>query len=131
MGDQEKMSENIYEKMDSMIQTLVQYRCTGMTGIETKEESSWQRHTASTDGVTRDTPSTGRYTLHPGRLRSSGVHANMTRSGIPCQLLGLVLVTMSRDIVPVGDPLGEGSCTWQIRASLEYMQNLCPFPKRK
>lgn len=36
-----------------------------MAGVQKKEESKWQNHNASIDGLTRGTPSNGTHTQHP------------------------------------------------------------------
>lgn len=54
------MRGDILGKMDGMSQ-----RRYGTAGVQMKEETSRQRHYASTDGVTQDIPSTGTQTLHP------------------------------------------------------------------
>lgn len=51
--------------MNSMLQTPEQHRRPGMAGSQGKGESSWQRHSASTDGLCKDTPSTETHSLHP------------------------------------------------------------------
>lgn len=47
-----------------MLQTLEQRRHPGMAGSQEKEESSWQGHSASTDGLSKDIPSTECHPLH-------------------------------------------------------------------
>jgi len=63
--------------MNSMLQKREQQFRHGMAGVYKEKESSWQRHNASTDGVTQDTPSAGTRTLHPRPVkenRATGHH---------------------------------------------------------
>lgn len=101
--------------MDTRTQTLEQRCCTGMTGVQKKEELRWRRNDASKGMTAEETLSTDFTRCTQDRLRSSGAQAIIRRTGILYQLLGLALVTIRTDRVLVVSSFGEGLCTRYIR----------------
>lgn len=104
--------------IDNMLQALEKKRRgPGFAGIQMKKAINWQRHDASTGGVTQDTPSTGTHTLHPRPFGEQlGIGSSTSFSTWVLRWEG------------IESPFGEGLYTRQMRMSSSHIQHLWPFP---
>ena len=100
---EEKLSgfDKRLKEMNGCLERIEKTRSAVQAGV--LEDTSTQRHGASKDGVTQDTPQTGSRMLQGKEQPSSGHHK---RSKIKYQRLGLAIATR-RDRRPVVSPFGE------------------------